>query len=97
MLTVLLTPLLQRFRRSQGLDTGPEPPLGKQYRSVGIVCVGSAITTTLLAFADGNRMLYALAAVAFIVMMIVVLRTSIRDAREAQRAHARDDVGGLRA
>jgi len=94
---VLLTPLLQRFRRSQGLDTGPEPPLRRQYRGVGIVCVGSAIATTLLAFADGNVLLYVLAAVVFVVMMLVVVKTSIRDAREAQQAHRRDDVGGLRA
>src|SRR3982751_3324147 len=92
-LTVLLTPLLQRFRRSQGLDTGPEPPLRKQYRGVGIVCVGSAIATTLLVFADGNVLLYGLAAVVFMVTMLVVLRTSVRDAREAERAHGRDDVG----
>ena len=94
--TVLLTPLLQRLRRSRGIDTGPEPPLSKQYRGVGIVCVGAAIATALLTFADGNVLLYVLAAVVFVAMMIIVLRTSIHDAREARRAHARDDALGLK-
>jgi hypothetical protein len=49
----------------------------------------------MLAFADGNVSLYVLAA---------GVRddghrgqTSVHDAREAQRAHRRDDGGGLRA
>jgi hypothetical protein len=94
-LTVLLTPLLQRFRHSQGLDSGPEPPLRKQYRGVGIVCVGSGIATTLFVFADGSVVLYVLAAAVFIVMMTVVLKSSIRDAREAQREQSRRDASGL--
>jgi membrane protein YdbS with pleckstrin-like domain len=96
-LTVLLTPPLQRLRRRQGIETGPEPPLRKQYRGVAIVCVGSAIATALLVFADGNAWVYVLAAVVFVAMMIVVVKTSLRDAREARQSHRHDDAGGLRA
>ena len=55
---------------------------------------GVAYATPQLFVAVRNR---REAAVVFVVMKLVVVRTSIRDAREAQRAHRRDDVGGLRA
>lgn len=73
-LTVFLTPLIQRFQR-RGLDSGSEPPMRKQFRTLGIICVGSAVATTLLAFADGRAVLYALAAVTFFGMSILAVKT----------------------
>lgn len=83
--SVLLAPFILRLRRRQGIDTGPEIPLRKQAASVGLICIGSAIATSLLAIADGNVVLYLLAAAVFIAIMAVVIKRMARDSRQARR------------
>jgi H+/gluconate symporter-like permease len=86
--SILLAPFILRLRRRQGIDTRPEIPLRKQAVSLGLICIGSAIASSLLAIADGNAVLYVLAAAVFIAMMAVVIKRMMRDGRHAQRDHA---------
>ena len=77
------------------IEDGPEPPMSKQARTLAIICVGSAVATGLLSFADGNAVLYVAAAAVFIAMMVLVLRLSIRDGQRARKSRTRGGESGL--
>jgi hypothetical protein len=93
--SIALAPAIRNWRRAQGIDDGPEPPMSKQARTIAIICVGSATATLLLAFADGSLVLYVAAGAVFVAMMALVLRLSLRDGREAREAHRRHSSTGL--
>jgi hypothetical protein len=93
--SLALAPFIRKLRRAQGIEDGPEPPMSKQARTLAIICVGSALVTGLLSFADGNAVLYVAAAAVFIAMMVLVPRLSIRDGRRARKARTRGAESGL--
>ena len=81
--SLALAPVARRFRRARG-DTRPEPPMSKQARTLAIICLGSAVVTALLTFANGSVVLIVAGAAAFVAMMTLVIVLSIRDGRRAR-------------
>ena len=93
--SLLFAPVVRRVRQSRGIENEPEPPMSKQARTIAIICVAAAAATLLLAFADGNPVLYAAAGVVFAAMLVVVLVLSVRDGRQAREDHHRRHPSGL--